>query len=125
MGWDKRGRAVLASAVSAETLVVAAERTPDGLDTDIRLAGTQEVIVQTYEGLLRYGRSKDSAGKEVLDTARIEPHLAESWTTSDGGKTVMFKLREGVKSAAGNELTSADVVWGYKKAVRRSGQARS
>lgn len=111
------GALLLPSSVSAETLVVAAERTPDGLDTDIRLAGTQEVIVQTYEGLLRYGRSKDSAGRDVLDTARIEPHLAESWTTSDGGKTVTFKLREGVKSAAGNELTSADVVWGYKKAV--------
>jgi ABC-type transport system substrate-binding protein len=108
---------LVASAASAETLVVAAERTPDGLDTDIRLAGTQEVIVQTYEGLLRYARSKDTFGKEKLDTARIEPHLAESWTTSDDGKTVTFKLREGVKSAAGNELTSADVVWGYKKAI--------
>ena len=118
------GTSMVGTPAPAETLVIAAERTPDGLDTDIRLAGTQEVIVQTYEGLLRYGRSKDAAGKVVLDTSRIEPHLADSWHTSDDGKTVTFKLREGIKSAAGNELTSADVVWGYKKAIaqKRTGE---
>lgn len=108
---------LIAMPVSAETLVVAAERTPEGLDTDIRLAGTQEVIVQTYEGLLRYARGKDADGREALDTAKFEPHLAQSWAVSTDGKTVTFKLREGVKSPFGNELTAVDVVWGYKKAV--------
>ncbi len=111
------GALMLSQPTLAETLVVAAERTPEGLDTDIRLPGTQEVIVQTYEGLLRYGRSKDANGNEVLDTGKIEPHLAESWKVADDGKSVTFKLREGVKSPAGNELTSEDVVWGYKKAI--------
>jgi ABC-type transport system substrate-binding protein len=108
---------MLAAPAVAETLVVAAERMPEGLDPDIRLAGTQEVIVQTYEGLLRYGRSKDASGREVVDTGKIEPHLAESWKVSDDGKTVTLKLREGVKSSFGNEMTAADVVWGYKKSV--------
>jgi len=39
----------------------------------------------------------------------LQPQLAEKWQFTDGGKTVTFKLREGVKYHSGREFTSADV----------------
>lgn len=55
-----------------------------------------------------------------IDGANVDPHLAESWTISEDGKTYLFKLREGVKSFYGNELTSEDVVWGWKKSLAQN-----
>lgn len=99
------------------TLVIAAQRTPEGFDGDALRPGTQEVVVQTYEGLLRYARRKLPDGTEELDSTTYEGHYAESWATAADGRSVRFKLRAGVKSPFGNELTAEDVVWGYKKSV--------
>src|SRR4051812_1448108 len=40
---------------------------------------------------------------------RIVPELATSWTLSDGGRTLTFRLREGVQWHDGKPFTSADV----------------
>ncbi|MBL8702900.1 MAG: ABC transporter substrate-binding protein [Alphaproteobacteria bacterium] len=112
----------LASAQASRTLIVAAGGTPEGLDGDALKGNTQPCVVQCYEGLTRYGRTERN-GRPYLDPTKIEGHLAESWTVSADGKRYVFKLREGVKSARGNELTSADVVWGWEKsfAQKRTG----
>lgn len=47
----------------------------------------------------------------------VAPWLAESWKASDDGKEWTFKLREGVKFHDGGELTSADVVYTFKRLV--------
>ena len=83
-------------------MVIAA--TPEGFDGDINQPGTQKAVVQVYEGITRYGRTTDSEGRVILDSSKIEGHLAESWTVSPDGKKVVFKLREGVKSPFGNAL---------------------
>jgi ABC-type transport system substrate-binding protein len=105
------------------TLVIAAQRTPEGFDGDALRPGTQEAVVQMYEGLIRYARTRQPDGTETLNSTRYEGHFAESWTVAPDGKTFTFKLRQGVKSPFGNELTAEDVVWGYKKSVaqRRTG----
>jgi ABC-type transport system substrate-binding protein len=107
----------------ARVLVVAAPGTPEGLDGDALRPGTQEAVVQIYEGLTRYGR-RTVNGRPFLNPDVIEGHLAESWTTSQDGKTWTFKLREGVKSFYGNELTAADVEWSWAKsfAQQRTGR---
>ena len=107
-----------------KTLVVAAITTPKGLDPDFWVPGMIESVVNVYEGLTRYGRKTDENGMEVIDANVILPHLAESWTVSDDGKVYEFKLRQGVRSVYGNEMTSADVVWGWEKSVpqKRTGR---
>ena len=102
------------------TLVVAATRTPGGFDGDALRPNTQNVVVQTYEGLTRYATVTGPDGRPRIDGSKVEPHLAESWTSSEDGKTWVFKLREGVKSFAGNELTSEDVAWGWQKSLAQN-----
>ena len=102
------------------TLVVAATRTPGGFDGDALRPNTQNVVVQIYEGLTRYATVTGPDGRPRIDGTKVEPHLAESWTSSEDGKTWVFKLREGVKSFAGNELTSEDVVWGWQKSLAQN-----
>jgi peptide/nickel transport system substrate-binding protein len=41
----------------------------------------------------------------------VGPELAESWNVTNGGLTYTFKLREGVMSHSGNEITAEDVVF--------------
>lgn len=57
-----------------------------------------DIDALVFNGLTRY------SPKLVL-----EGELAESWTVADGGKTITFKLRKGVKWHDGQPLTSADV----------------
>ncbi len=114
--------ALAGGAASAETLVLAAPGTPEGFDGDALRPFTQHVVVQTYEGLTKYPKiTRD--GRPLLDASRVEGHYAEGWTVSNGGKTVTMKLREGIKSPAGNELTAADVEWSWAKsfAQKRTG----
>lgn len=45
------------------------------------------------------------------------PDLAETWDTSEDGKTFTFHLRQGVKWHDGEPLTSADVVYTYQTII--------
>lgn len=105
-------------ALAQNTLVIAQPVTPEGFDGDALRPGTQHVVVQTYEGLTRYPRIERN-GRQYLDPSRIDGHYAESWTVSPDGKTYTFKLRAGIKSPMGNELTAADVEWGWAKSFNQ------
>lgn len=61
---------------------------------------TNDLIVNLYDGLVAYG-----------DKNTIEPRIAESYASSDGGKTWTFKIRKGVKFHNGREVTADDVSW--------------
>ena len=49
--------------------------------------------------------------KDNPKTTLIEPDLAQSWEISDGGKTITFYLRHGVKWSDGVPFTSRDVLF--------------
>ena len=57
-----------------------------------------QVATKVYEGLLQYDFN-----------LRPVPGLAQSWTVSPDGKTITFKLQQGVKFHDGNPFTSEDV----------------
>jgi ABC-type transport system substrate-binding protein len=116
------GVGLVAAPALANTLIVASPQVPEGFDGDALRTHTQNVVVQTYENLVVYGRKMED-GREVNDPASVVPHLAESWEVKDGGITWVFKLREGIKSPYGNELTADDVEWSWAKsfAQKRTG----
>ena len=65
------------------------------------------VTSKIYDGLLEY------------DTElQPQPSLAESWEVSPDGKTITFKLRQGVKFHDGEPLTSADVRFSIMNAAK-------
>ena len=111
------GLAMTAGAALAQnTLIVAAPQTPTGFDGDIAKVATRQMVVQTYDGLTTYKEVKGANGRITLDPSKVDGLLAESWKVSPDGKTYVFKLREGVKSPWGNELTAEDVAWSFKRA---------
>jgi peptide/nickel transport system substrate-binding protein len=69
-----------------------------------RDANTDGVIGHVVEGLVAF-REDTSVG----------PMLAESWETSEDGKTYTFRLRQGIKFHNGATMTSDDVVWSFKR----------
>jgi ABC-type transport system substrate-binding protein len=110
-------------AAQERTMVMAMVTTPRGFDPDIWVPGQIESAVNVYEGLTRFATRPGPDGRPVVDPGRVEPHLAESWTVSEDGKEYLFRIRPGMRSPFGNELTSADVVWTFEKsnAQRRTG----
>lgn len=48
---------------------------------------------------------------------KLRPMLAEKWHPENGGKTWLFKLREGVKFHDGREMTADDVVATFQRLV--------
>jgi peptide/nickel transport system substrate-binding protein len=68
-----------------------------------------QVTAKVYEGLLEYGFD-----------LKPKPGLAKSWTVSPDGKTVTFKLQEGVKFHDGKPLTSDDVKFSILEVLRKT-----
>lgn len=92
-------------AAAAGTIRVAANAeirsTNPGVNRD---ANTDTVMLHIVEGLVGY-----------RDDGSPAPLLAQSVQASPDGKTYTFKLRPGVKFHNGAVLTSADVVWAWKR----------
>ena len=81
------------------TLVMVVQPEPPTLASYQSTAGPiGQVATKVYEGLLEYDFN-----------LRPIPGLAKSWTVSPDGKTITFKLQEGVKFHDGQPFTSADV----------------
>ncbi|MFT4149075.1 MAG: ABC transporter substrate-binding protein [Paracoccaceae bacterium] len=68
-----------------------------------------EVIGNSYETLIGY---------DPADVSKIFGKVADSWTVSEDGKTISFKIKEGRKFASGNPITADDVVFSLVRAVK-------
>lgn len=68
------------------------------------------IMDSIFNGLVRFKPGS-------VDLEKIEPDLAESWTSSPDGKVWTFKLRQGVQFHQGfGEMTAEDVVFSLNKA---------
>lgn len=94
------GGVTAAGAVSAQTLEIAVDLSPVGLDPHIITAFNSFTVVNgtIYEGLTAIDKG-----------LRVVPGLAESWTVAADGKSYTFKLRPGVTFHDGSPMTAEDV----------------
>jgi peptide/nickel transport system substrate-binding protein len=51
----------------------------------------------------------------LLRGTTVVPWLAESWKSADGGRSLIFKIREGVKAHDGSTITATDVKWSIER----------
>lgn len=99
------------SSGSVDSLTYLASDVPNGFDwdgPDAAVPTTQFGMDQVFGRLVQYKLVQEN-GVLRPDFSQLEGQLAESWTQN--GLTWTFKLRQGVKSPAGNEFTADDVVW--------------
>ena len=68
-----------------------------------------EILGNTYQRLIAY---------DVNNVADLHGVVAESWQVSEDGKTISFKIRQGLQFASGNPLTAEDVVFSLQRAVK-------
>ena len=109
------------------TMVIAAPATPQSLDCEYDVSlGTFEAVAALYDGLVEFEKMPDASvpSAQREDTAyyadkvggvNMKGKLAESWELQPDGKRIVFKLREGVMSNWGNELTAEDVKWTWDR----------
>lgn len=106
--------------VEEKTMVILAEDIPAGMDWEgpsVVLPTSQTGFSNIYEPLINYSfvESETDPGVFVPDFTNAEPALAESWEVAEDGVTWTFHLREGLKSAWGNELTVDDIEWSLSR----------
>jgi peptide/nickel transport system substrate-binding protein len=116
-----------ARAATSSTLVIAAPATPQSLDCNFDVSlGTFEAIAAMYDNLLQFDKIPDpktpgAFREDIADHPdmkggnALKGKLAESFELDPAGKFIRFKLREGVKSNWGNELTADDVKWTWDR----------
>jgi len=71
------------------------------------------VVQDTASGAFTGAYSESLVDQDYL-TGEIVPSLAESWTTSQDGRTWTFTLREGIRWSDGKPLTTEDVDFSLK-----------
>ncbi|MBL6957944.1 MAG: twin-arginine translocation signal domain-containing protein [Rhodospirillales bacterium] len=107
----------------SDTLVVVAGQGINSLD--LHRKGTNrpsyQVTVNIYDRLVRFGVTELKDGSLSYDSTKIEPEVAESWTTSKDGKSLTFKISPKAKFWDGSPVTAHDVKWSFDRAVSLGG----
>ena len=95
---------------SANVLRVAIATAPTSLDpAKVQDVDTGDLMQNIFEGLVSYSEEN-----------KIQPQLAESWTTKNGEKTYVFKLRADAKFHDGTLVTAKDVKASLERAANPS-----
>lgn len=68
-----------------------------------------EIAGNLYQGLVSY---------DINDVSNVYGDIADSWEVSEDGKTITFKLKQGLKFVSGNAITADDVVFSLTRAVK-------
>ena len=54
---------------------------------------------------------------DLDDLTKVNPSLAESWTASEDGMTITFRLRPNLKFASGRPATAHDLAWSMQRVL--------
>jgi peptide/nickel transport system substrate-binding protein len=113
-------------------MVIAIPGTPPGIDPDLQAAPQMFTIgAQVFgEEGYRWGRAPYTPQQTVADPnkvpgfwvantdqSKLDPGIVEKCTLAPDGSKVTLNLRQGVKSAYGNEFTTDDITWGLQRSV--------
>ena len=107
----------------ADTLVVVVG---DGINSlDLHRQGTNrpsyQITVNIYDRLVRFGVKTLPDGTLSYDSDTIEPQVAESWSWSEDGKSLTFKISDQARFWDGSPITAEDVKWSFDRAVSLGG----
>lgn len=109
---------------AGDTLVVADRDVANALDPD-GAADTyipnHNAYVNLYDRLFEQKSVPNPLGNGLTAAIQTVPMLAQSSVVDASGKSVTVTLRKGVKSEAGNEMTSADAVYSWQRAMAVKG----
>jgi peptide/nickel transport system substrate-binding protein len=123
------GAALMAAqpAAAQKTLLVLGEGVPASLDYDGPAGNhpaSQTGFHNLIEALVEYAPgAKTEDGTQLLDFNKFDSALAQSWSFDQASLTWTFKLRQGVKSCAGNTFSADDVLYSYARAKSLTGKA--
>jgi peptide/nickel transport system substrate-binding protein len=105
------------------TLIVVTGNGPNSMD--IQRKGTNrpayQIAVNLYDRLVGYSTKTLANGTQMYDYTKLTPEVAESWTITDDGMSIEFKIRKGSKFWDGTPITAADVKWSFDRAVSLGG----
>jgi len=101
------------------TYVVASFGEPETLDPALDYeSGGLGIILNVYDTLIFY--NKDNPNEFVPQIATEVPSLDNGGIT-DGGKTYIFKIRQGVKFHDGSDMTVEDVAYSFQRGLLQGG----
>jgi peptide/nickel transport system substrate-binding protein len=110
------------------TLVAAYAASPPAVDEIAFTMETENLMALTYGGdLMQYrpiwypDHGVCGAGVNLPGDQAVMGRWAESWTTSADGTTWTFRLKKGIKSGAGNEMTCDDHRWSWERGYEMKG----
>ena len=112
-----------AAAAGNGTIVAVMGQTINSLD--IHRSGTNrpsyQISVNCYDRLVSFGIKTLDDGSLSYDYATIRGELAESWTVSEDGTVITFKLKPNAIFQDGSKVTAEDVKWSFDRAVSAGG----
>lgn len=103
--------------MDGRTLVLPMRSTRVSLESDRPLTGVYHVTHHVYDALAAPAIRRLPDGRLFADFNRISGRLAERFEPNDDFSRWRVVLRRGVRSHAGNELTSDDVLWSFARAM--------